>query len=180
MNAQRAHKARIDAETRCSMAERERDIYRLLARRWQSRLNAVLNRRGEEPGLEGEAVEDATSGAMFLNGREQVAIFGLGGMFRHMRTHAGAGADSDDGEDDDGNIEDVIERNGIMRMEEDDEDSDEMVDDQEEEDDTIASRNEHNRPEEVVDVLGLSVSPATAKAIASRPQIRSVSIEGER
>ena len=162
------------------MAERERDIYRLLARRWQSRLNALLNRRDEEPIVEGEAVEDAAAAAVFLHGREQVAIFGLGGMFRHMRTHVGAGADSDDGDDDDGDIEDMIERNGIVRMEEDDDDvhNDEMVDDQEDEDDSLSTGSD-NRAVDVASALGLSVSPATAKAIASRPQIRSVSVEGE-
>lgn len=40
--AARAQQARRDLEVRCQMAERERDVYRLLARRWQSRLQAVL------------------------------------------------------------------------------------------------------------------------------------------
>ena len=40
--AQRAEQAKLDLEARCRETERERDIYRLLARRWQSRLHAVL------------------------------------------------------------------------------------------------------------------------------------------
>ena len=44
-NVAKANAARLDAETRCHMAERERDMYRLLARRWQSRLNIVLQQQ---------------------------------------------------------------------------------------------------------------------------------------
>ena len=38
--AAKAEQARLDLEARCQVAERERDVYRLLARRWQSRLQA--------------------------------------------------------------------------------------------------------------------------------------------
>merc|ERR1711862_80166 len=44
-NAAKAQQARVDAETRCHVAERERDVYRLLARRWQSRLQFVLQQQ---------------------------------------------------------------------------------------------------------------------------------------
>merc|ERR1711862_803326 len=44
-NAAKAQQARVDAETRCHVAERERDVYRLLARRWQSRLQLVLQQQ---------------------------------------------------------------------------------------------------------------------------------------
>jgi len=40
--AAKAEQARLDLEARCQVAERERDVYRLLARRWQSRLQEVL------------------------------------------------------------------------------------------------------------------------------------------
>jgi len=42
VNAAKAKQALVDAEERCHVAERERDVYRLLARRWQSRLQLVL------------------------------------------------------------------------------------------------------------------------------------------
>merc|ERR1712151_229176 len=42
-NAAKAQQARADAEARCH--ERERDVYRLLARRWQSRLQLVLQQQ---------------------------------------------------------------------------------------------------------------------------------------
>lgn len=40
---ERTNQAKAELEARCLRAERERDMYRLLARRWQSRLQAVLD-----------------------------------------------------------------------------------------------------------------------------------------
>ena len=40
---ERTNQAKSELEARCQRAERERDMYRLLARRWQSRLQAVLD-----------------------------------------------------------------------------------------------------------------------------------------
>jgi len=40
-----AEKARREAEERCHVAERERAVYRLLARRWQSRVNLLLSQQ---------------------------------------------------------------------------------------------------------------------------------------
>lgn len=40
--ATQAEKARHEAEMRCREAEREKAVHRLLARRWQNRLNALL------------------------------------------------------------------------------------------------------------------------------------------
>jgi len=44
-NASKAYVAQLDAERRCLVAEKERDVYRLLAKRWQSRLNLVLQQQ---------------------------------------------------------------------------------------------------------------------------------------
>ena len=44
-NTERAQQACMEAESKCHVIERERDIYRILARRWQSRLRVVLNRQ---------------------------------------------------------------------------------------------------------------------------------------
>lgn len=44
-NAAKARQALEDAEARCQVAQRERDVYRLLARRWQSRLQLVLQQQ---------------------------------------------------------------------------------------------------------------------------------------
>lgn len=40
--AAKAEKARREAEARCHEAEREKAVYRMLARRWQNRLNAMI------------------------------------------------------------------------------------------------------------------------------------------
>ena len=45
-DAQRAHQGRLEAEARLHAVERERDVYRLLAHRWQSRLQTLLRERG--------------------------------------------------------------------------------------------------------------------------------------
>ena len=44
----KAERARREAEARCLSAERERAVYRLLARRWQSRLNALLSQQQQQ------------------------------------------------------------------------------------------------------------------------------------
>ena len=43
-NTEKAQQAFMEAESKVLVAERERDIYRMLANRWQSRLRVVLNR----------------------------------------------------------------------------------------------------------------------------------------
>ena len=43
-NTEKAQQAFMEAESKVLIAERERDIYRMLANRWQSRLRVVLNR----------------------------------------------------------------------------------------------------------------------------------------
>jgi len=45
----RTNQAKVELEARCQQAERERDMYRLLARRWQSRLQAVLDEQRNGP-----------------------------------------------------------------------------------------------------------------------------------
>jgi hypothetical protein len=168
-NAKRTNMARLEAESNCHIAERERDVYRLLARRWQSRLNSVLNQRDDEAFSEAGSVEDAAA-AMVLSEREQVAIFGLGGLFRRA-----AATGSDDDDENNGDIEEILEINGGSRMEDDSENED-MVD----EDDDSESTGSDQRVAAVASrdsTTGMSVS--SRQAVLLRPQVRSVSIEGE-
>ena len=44
--ARRAQEARLQAESRLQLVEREREVYRLLALRWQSRLQGIMRERG--------------------------------------------------------------------------------------------------------------------------------------
>jgi hypothetical protein len=182
-NNARAQKARAEADTRCAMAERERDIYRLLARRWQTRLSSVLNQRHDDPG---ESLEDAASAAVLLHGREHLAIFGFGDMFRHVRAQMGValGSDDDDNDEDDTDahdIEEIMERNSIVAMEEDDDElhNEDMIDEEEGDDDddddslSTSSHLEASSPTEL-SPIGMHVASSTSKG---RPQGNVVSIQ---
>jgi len=102
-NAAKAQQARIEAEARCHVAERERDVYRLLARRWQSRLHVILQQQrqaatsatGPSTAASSSGVgvalaeaaplqEGASLGSDDLNGDEAAALLGLGAMLRQI------------------------------------------------------------------------------------------------
>eukprot|EP00956_Cyclotella_meneghiniana_P009312 scaffold12861_cov56-Cyclotella_meneghiniana.AAC.1 len=77
----RAEKARREAEEKCRDAERERAMYRMLARRWHNRLNAVIeeqqNPQGENhPAMAVDMVDDAL-GDIVLNGDGVRSLAGL-------------------------------------------------------------------------------------------------------
>jgi hypothetical protein len=57
--SRKANEAHVKAEARCHVAERERDVYRLLARRWQSRLQLILQSSNLEDGRTEMDTEDA-------------------------------------------------------------------------------------------------------------------------
>jgi hypothetical protein len=178
-NAQRANTRRLEAEARCHIVERERDVYRLLSRRWQSRLNSLLNQRDGESVSESDSVEDASASASaLLRGRDQAAIFEFGGMFRRFRNRPAAYESSDDDDEDEYHRDiEVSEQNETSLMEE---DVDPMNEDMFDGDDGSLSTGR----ELPVEGAGGSVaqrtseSPETAKAIASRQQVRTVSISG--
>jgi len=94
-NAAKAQQARLEAEARCLVAERERDVYRLLARRWQSRVQVLLQQQRQLASSSGISPSSpavaATVGAesvasldMLITGEERAAIFGLGAMLRDV------------------------------------------------------------------------------------------------
>jgi len=66
------------------MVERERDVYRLLARRWQSRLNAVLQQQRQTGSDSFSAHAENLSSMESLISDERAASFGLGAMLRQM------------------------------------------------------------------------------------------------
>jgi hypothetical protein len=176
-NSQRANTRRLEAEARCHIVERERDVYRLLARRWQSRLDYLLNQRDGDSVSESESVADAAAYAL-LGGREQVAILGFGGMFRRFRNRSTAYESSDDDDEDDFNQDiEVSEQNERSLMEE---DVDSMNEDMFEDDDgSLSTGGElplEGAGRSVAQHLGMSTE--TAKVISSRPQVRTVSISG--
>jgi hypothetical protein len=177
-NSQRDNTRRLEAEARCHIVERERDFYRLLARRWQSRLDSLLNQRGGDSVSESESAEDAAAYAL-LDGREQVAIFGFGGMIRRFRNRSGAYESSDDDDEDDYNRDiEVSEQNAETTLMEEDVDAmhENMFDDDDESVSTGSSPPVEGVGSSVANHTGMS--PETAEAIASRRQVRTVSISG--
>jgi len=125
--AARAHEARQRAEVRCRQAEEERDVYRILARRYQMRLEAALERASdrnyadddsdivseedaedeEEDEIdEGNEDQEADVAIAPLNVRERTVVaFSLGSMFRSVQKGPEESDDeeiahSDDGDED--------------------------------------------------------------------------------
>lgn len=105
-NAEKANLARLEAETRCHLAERERDVYQLLTRRLKARINAQLREELNDN------VEEAAA-AMLLDGSENISLFGLFRRFHEMEQ------DLDDEEEDDSDDEDILEQDEEDVMEED-------------------------------------------------------------
>ena len=170
-NSRRANTRRLEAEARCHNIERERDIYRLLARRWQSRLDSLLNRRDGDSVSESESVADVAASAL-LGEREQVANFGFGGMFRRFRNRSASHESSDDDDEDDYNRE--IEVSGQDETSLMEEDVDAMNEDMFDDDDGSLSTGSEPPTAEGAG----SSAPETAKVIASCSKVRKVSISG--
>lgn len=80
-NVIEANRAKEEAEARCRTAERERDMYRVLARTLRTRLSAI----SQEASNDAETVEAAAAAAMLFDGME-LSTFGLQRMLRQFRT----------------------------------------------------------------------------------------------
>eukprot|EP00540_Astrosyne_radiata_P004000 CAMPEP_0116841026 /NCGR_PEP_ID=MMETSP0418-20121206/10691_1 /TAXON_ID=1158023 /ORGANISM="Astrosyne radiata, Strain 13vi08-1A" /LENGTH=516 /DNA_ID=CAMNT_0004471397 /DNA_START=64 /DNA_END=1614 /DNA_ORIENTATION=+ len=190
-NARKAHLARMEAEARCHIAERERDVYRLLARRWQSQLQDLLRQQRENNGSgesnsnnnNSSANEDTTS--LILSGREQAVIFGLGAMLRGFQS------DSDDDEIDSDN-EQQQQQQGQNEM-----DAEEMSHGEEQEGQIFtesAAANDNSNDEDSDDDANYAFSEdeterqsnaleksrtPPARTITLRPQVRAVSLSAD-
>lgn len=77
-NVQRANRAKQEAETRYRLAERERDIYKILARTLRSRINSSSP---EGRNNASDIIEESTV-EMILGRRESFSTFGLGRILR--------------------------------------------------------------------------------------------------
>ena len=107
---ERTNQAKAEVEARCQRAERERDMYRLLARRWQSRLQAVLDE--QRNGLSASS-NSAGATAAALQELQQEAL----------------GILNDSSDDDDSEEDEEDEEDDVSMMEQDeDEESDENSD----------------------------------------------------
>jgi len=156
--SQRERKARMSAEARLQIAERERDVYRVLARRWHSRLQALMKGSGEN---ENEDME------MLLPGRE---LMGLAESFSRG-FESEEDEDSEDDEDD-LHMEDEDEAGQGESVEDEDESQPyEGLDDEEEE--SFASAQD-------MDASNFSASEKTMTSRRSdQPAIRSISFSAD-
>mmetsp|Transcript_19877 Transcript_19877/g.29871 ORF Transcript_19877/g.29871 Transcript_19877/m.29871 type:complete len:497 (+) Transcript_19877:124-1614(+) len=166
-NCRKAHDARMEAEARCHMAERERDVYRLLARRLQARMQLLIQQNGES------AIENANAAVDFDDDLMNVNVTGnLGVMLR--------GFESDSDDDSDSSDEEAMETEDTNQIQNQaiDEDDDNYVFFSDEDDvpameesGSSSSESGPNKPSSQI-----SLSP---KALVVRPQPRTVSISEE-
>jgi hypothetical protein len=155
----RAQEARLDAETRLHLAERERDVYRLLALRWQSRLRTLTNEPGDHDDDEAFIGSDDVAhvaAAVFAN--EPVSL-GLGGLSVLIRRFQSQYSDSDD------------------EVEEDSDHQGRMEDDSESEDDSAAMEDETDINDEPPE--SIAASTRSSQSVSVRSQARTVSITSE-
>lgn len=85
--AAKAEKKAKEAEERCTAAERERAVYRLLARRWQSRLNLLISQQGhqeENARQQDEAAEELSDLLDVAGAQNNVPV-----RFEHRSTLSG-------------------------------------------------------------------------------------------
>lgn len=134
----KADKARREAEERCLAAERERAVYRLLARRWQSRMNLLLGQQERDDNIrqQDEAAEELTDlldlagGArnndnMAVRFENRSTLSGLRAMLHQLGNESAEEAEDDesteeaedDESDEEANIDD--EEPEVEHMEED-------------------------------------------------------------
>jgi len=118
-NAQRKQR---EAEERCRAADRERVVYRLLARRWQSRLNMVLSQNDNQVAhAQDQAAEELTDLLDTAGSTSNItSLAALRGLLQELSGQYDS--DGDDDDDDDGAISeeasDAEEEHGAMEDDE--------------------------------------------------------------
>jgi hypothetical protein len=165
-SARKAHEARVEAEARCHVAQRERDVYRLLARRWQARLHSVLNRR-QRATIEQDVQEMVThlNGPISLRNSES----------------------DDDYSDDDGDNDMDVDDSGHVAGEQDNSDQEDISIEGSSEGDSFIFLSEEDcsgipnlEESETSMAHSLSASPSSVNGIMmTRSQVRTVSISEE-
>ena len=167
-------RARREAEERCAAAERERSVYKMLARRWQSRLDTLLNEH-EEQGNNNDAGQDLLDLAdgirddetAIVNNRNRSALSNLRDILQNIN--------SDDEED---NMEELGDDDDDMNMdlEEDDENVEGEVD---EDDFASAVEEEEDVNEEDVDDDSVVMEDVDTSMEESRAKPRTVSVSSD-
>ena len=143
-NLEQANKARQDAEARYRVAERERDMYKILARTLRSRLNRSSSDGSNNP----DDIIEETAAEMMFGGRTPFSTFGLGRMLRLIsqdRSDEEMGEDDnedfeflEEGHDDDDSMSEAMEN--VASDDEDDSDNDdESLSDASDHQDTVVN-----------------------------------------
>lgn len=168
-NVERANQAKQEAESKYRLVERERDIYKILARTLRSRLNANFL----EESNDSETVEE-TAAAMLFGGRESLSTFDLGRMVRRFRAPVASAVaqyrnDEEMGDDGDEDFE--------FSEDDDDDDMSEGMDDIDDEDE------EDSDDDESLSVVSDHQNPIIEGNLTMpkniRPQVRKVSLSEE-
>ena len=159
---EKVNEAKQEAEQRCKVAERERDIYKVLARTLRARLNSSLP---EGDSRSSEILEE-TAAETILGGRDTFLTFNLG---RLLRLVARERDDEEMGEESNEDI-DFLE-------DEDDDDDDDMSDAMEDSDGGDGETSDDD--DESLSVASGDEYPVDGNVAMSgviRPQSRTVSI----
>lgn len=164
-NVERANAAKLEAERKCEMAEKERDVYRLLARRWQSRMQASSNAADQDS----DTVEEEAA-AILMSGREHNMMFGIGNMLRRFRARASVAGRHDEEDSDD---EDASDR---MEEDNDGDDDDEMNEDSDEEEEESSSDEDGDESFSMSSNHQDTVDIRIAKSLRSQATARTVSL----
>ena len=168
-------RARREAEERCAAAERERSVYKMLARRWQSRLDTLLNEH-EEQGNGNNAEQDLLDLAdgirddetAVVNNRNRSALSNLRDMLQNIN--------SDDEED---NMEELGDDDDDMNMDLEEENENIEGDEVDEDEFASAVEEEEDINEEEVDDDSVVMEDVDTSMEESRAKPRTVSVSSD-
>jgi hypothetical protein len=164
-NVEQANQAKDEAESRYRLAEKERDVYRILARTLRTRLISTLREESHDT----ETIEEAAA-AMLFGGMEPLSPFGLGRMLRHLRAPPAGGNDEEMGEEGDGQFE---------HMEDEDEMSEDTDDSEEDEEDSDSDDDDDESLSIVSDHQDSTIEDDPIISKNRRAQVRAISLSEE-
>lgn len=160
-NVVKANQAKEEAESQYRVTEKERDVYRVLARTLRTRLSSALREESDEA----ETVEEVAA-AMLFGGVESLSTFGLGRMLRHFRAPPAERNDEEMGDEDDEHFELMEDDDGMS--EDTDDNEDDEVDSDDDESLSIASDHQDS-----------SIGDDRIISKSQRAQVRTISLSDE-
>lgn len=165
--AERASRASVEANARCHLAERERDLYKSMLLRLRRRMRIRSIVLDEDEDTEMDSLDDAAT-SMLLGGHGSLSMIGLAQLFRSARDQAINFAESDNENDSEDESHEAHNTNGM------DEDE-EMVDYDDDDESSASAIEDHHESDESSIVHGPLSDPSDL--IVTR-QVRTVSITG--